>query len=53
MNAPQPSEEEVEFDWVQLHQDMEKLMKTETAAEKFLRKFKANPLVPIGKLIYV
>lgn len=44
-----PASEEMEFDWVQLHQDMEKVMRTESAGEKFMRKFKENPLVPIGK----
>lgn len=43
------STEEIEFDWVQLHHDMEKLMSTETAGEKLIRKFKENPLVPIGE----
>lgn len=41
--------EEMEFDWVQLHQDMEKYAKTETSQEKLMRKLKQNPVVPIGK----
>lgn len=43
-----PDSEEIEFDWVQLHHDMEKLISTESAKDKLIRKFKENPLVPIG-----
>lgn len=49
MALPSNTEEEVEFDWLQLHHDMEKLISTETAKDKLVRKFKENPLVPIGK----
>lgn len=49
MALPSNTEEEVEFDWLQLHHDMEKLISTETAKDKLIRKFKENPLVPIGK----
>lgn len=40
--------EEMEFDWVQLRQDMDKISISESGVEKLFRKFRENPLVPIG-----
>lgn len=45
----EPKPEEIEFDWVKLHEDMEKVMRVESAAQKFMRKFKENPFVPAGR----
>lgn len=45
-------EEEIEFDWVKLHEDMEKVMTTETGIQRFVRKSQENPLVPIGRYKY-
>ncbi|XP_022917462.1 HIG1 domain family member 2A, mitochondrial [Onthophagus taurus] len=42
-------QEEVEFDWITLHDQMG-LMGTETTKDKFIRKMKENPFVPIGCL---
>ncbi|XP_067000928.1 HIG1 domain family member 2A, mitochondrial [Anabrus simplex] len=39
---------EPEFDWLQLKQDIDSRVNQETTREKFVRKFKENPLVPIG-----
>ncbi|ROT75356.1 putative HIG1 domain family member 2A, mitochondrial [Penaeus vannamei] len=43
-------EEFTELDWITLKSDIgsEEIIHTETAGEKFKRKFKENPLVPIG-----
>lgn len=41
--------DEMEFDWVQLQQDMQGFSNSETGVEKLLRKFRENPLVPIGR----
>lgn len=38
-----------EFDWIQLSEDLRD-KHFETFPEKFWRKVKANPFVPIGKL---
>lgn len=48
MGSPS-NDEEMEFDWVQLRYDMDKLISTESAKDKLVRKFKENPVVPIGK----
>lgn len=44
-------EEFTELDWITLKSDIgsEQNLRTETAGEKFQRKFKENPLVPIGE----
>lgn len=39
-----------EFDWIQLSTDM--AIPNEGFAEKFVRKVKENPFVPIGKIYY-
>lgn len=39
-----------ELDWVKVREDLESNFVTETIYEKGLRKIRANPLVPIGKL---
>lgn len=42
------SEKEPEFDWVQLHNEIHNQQSGESSQEKFLRKVKENPFVPIG-----
>lgn len=44
-------EEFTELDWITLKNDIgsEQMIHQETAGEKFQRKFKENPLVPIGE----
>ncbi|KAJ4439215.1 hypothetical protein ANN_07334 [Periplaneta americana] len=42
-------EKESEFDWLQLHNEIHTTT-DETTQEKFLRKVKENPFVPIGCL---
>ncbi|KAK7793544.1 hypothetical protein R5R35_000385 [Gryllus longicercus] len=37
-----------QFDWLQLKKDIDSEMKIESTEQKFIRKFKENPLVPIG-----
>lgn len=37
-----------ELEWIQMRKDFSE-DQIETSREKFLRKFKQNPLVPIGK----
>ncbi|KAK9879112.1 hypothetical protein WA026_003955 [Henosepilachna vigintioctopunctata] len=39
-----------QFDWVQLRKDMGTKV-VETQSEKFIRKLKENPLVPIGCIV--
>lgn len=39
---------EEHFDWIQLSKDVQ-THRNEEFSEKFLRKFMANPLVPIGE----
>lgn len=41
--------DEEEFDWVQFKKDYA-VTRVETQKEKFVRKFKENPMVPIGKV---
>lgn len=46
------TKEELEFDWIQLRKDVgsnDLFMNEETNKNKFIRKFKETPLVPIGK----
>jgi cysteine synthase len=42
------SEKEPEFDWLQLHNEIHSQVHEETTQEKFMRKLKDNPFVPIG-----
>ena len=42
------SEKEPEFDWLQLHSEIHTHIHEETTQEKFMRKLKDNPFVPIG-----
>ncbi|XP_023018875.1 HIG1 domain family member 2A, mitochondrial [Leptinotarsa decemlineata] len=43
------TEEDLEkFDWLTLRKDMDAALPIETFTEKFIRKFKENPFVPIG-----
>lgn len=37
------------FDWIILKNDMDNAVKPETSTQKFMRKFKDNPFVPIGE----
>lgn len=39
-----------ELEWIQMRRDFDK-DRIETGKEKFIRKFKQNPLIPIGKFI--
>ncbi|CAH0555225.1 unnamed protein product [Brassicogethes aeneus] len=49
--AKELTEEEMDqFDWLTLQRDMDTVMPTETQSQKFLRKFKENPFVPLGCL---
>lgn len=49
--AKELTDEDMEqFDWLTLQKDMDTLMPLETHSQKFIRKFKENPFVPIGKL---
>lgn len=41
------SQPETELDWIQLRKEFGSVQ-TETTKEKLARKFKENPLVPIG-----
>ncbi|XP_022115050.1 HIG1 domain family member 2A, mitochondrial isoform X2 [Pieris rapae] len=40
--------EPTDLDWVQLRREMGVINRAETTQEKFARKFKENPFVPIG-----
>jgi hypothetical protein len=42
------SEKEPEFDWLQLHNEIHNQELEETTQQKFIRKVKDNPFVPIG-----
>ncbi|KAJ8876202.1 hypothetical protein PR048_024112 [Dryococelus australis] len=46
INASTDGKQE-EFDWVQLRKDMDSI-RVESTQEKFARKFKENPFVPVG-----
>lgn len=39
-----------ELEWIQMRKDFDK-EQIETGKEKFIRKFKQNPLIPIGESI--
>lgn len=41
----------VEFDWIQLSADLDPTV-YETFIEKWSRKFKENPFVPVGECIF-
>jgi hypothetical protein len=45
------SEKEPVFDWLQLHSEIHTQEYEETTRQKFMRKLKDNPFVPIG--IYI
>ncbi|KAL3268436.1 hypothetical protein HHI36_007547 [Cryptolaemus montrouzieri] len=40
-----------QFDWIELKKDMDKQGGDESQGQKFIRKFKENPLVPIGSIL--
>lgn len=41
-----------EFDWLKVTEEVNnKLGRDETGTDKFIRKFKQNPFVPIGKYL--
>ena len=40
---------EPQFDWIKLHREIRANVSVETTQEKFIRKFKENPFVPIGE----
>lgn len=44
-----PPPEDMSLEWIQMRTEMYK-MQPETFAEKSARKFKENPLVPVGEL---
>ncbi|XP_070495730.1 HIG1 domain family member 2A, mitochondrial [Chironomus tepperi] len=47
----QEAHSQPELEWIQMKKDFDsERANEETAKEKFIRKFKANPLVPIGCL---
>lgn len=48
MSAPEKTEIQ-EFDWIQLHNDLNASTVMETNKEKMIRKIKENPFVPLGK----
>jgi hypothetical protein len=41
-------EKEPKFDWLQLHSEIHAHHPDESTQDKFVRKVKENPLVPIG-----
>jgi hypothetical protein len=41
-------EKEPKFDWLQLHDEIHTQHSDESAQDKFVRKVKENPFVPIG-----
>ncbi|CAH0719979.1 unnamed protein product, partial [Brenthis ino] len=43
-------EEPTDLDWIQLRREMGPAQHVETTQEKFTRKFRENPFVPIGCL---
>lgn len=45
------TEDDIQFDWVQLHKDMDTHARIETSKEKLIRKLKENPFVPIGLIL--
>lgn len=44
----EPSTTSAELEWIQMRKDFDK-DQIETGQEKFMRKFKQNPLIPVGK----
>lgn len=51
MTQAQEAHSTPELEWIQMKKDFDsERANEETAKEKFMRKFKANPLVPIGKI---
>lgn len=50
--SEKPNEDEAfEFNWIQSRKDALESYNEETGGGKFLRKFKENPYVPLGKVI--
>lgn len=47
------SDELSDLDWVQLRREMGTVQHVETSAEKFTRRFTANPFVPIGNKLLI
>lgn len=47
------TDEEIEFDWIQLNKDVRRGQSDETTKERMLRKIKENPFVPIGQNILI
>ncbi|XP_066248245.1 HIG1 domain family member 2A, mitochondrial [Euwallacea similis] len=41
-------EDLAQFDWLNLHKEMDQILPQESKLEKLVRKCKENPLVPIG-----
>lgn len=51
MSANDGSDDKMEkFDWITLRKDMDAIASVESQREKFIRKFKENPFVPVGCL---
>lgn len=48
VSAGMSEEELAQFDWLDLHNEMDKALPQETKLDKLVRKCKENPLVPIG-----
>lgn len=44
-----PKDNLSDLDWIILKKDMENEIQVESKSDKFMRKFKENPLVPIGR----
>lgn len=44
----EPASTSPELEWIQMRKDFDK-DQIETGKEKFIRKFKQNPLIPIGE----
>ena len=43
--------DEPQFDWITLHREIHENVSSETTQDKFIRKFKENPFVPLGKFV--
>lgn len=50
MTQPTPANTP-ELEWIQMRKDFDK-DQIETGKEKFIRKFKQNPLIPIGESVF-
>jgi hypothetical protein len=48
MHSPSESEKEPEFDWLQLRDEIRNQDSDGSSQDKFLRKVKENPFVPLG-----